>query len=52
MLYCSCTATGIWKANLHTLTGILDSGRVTRTGSAHWAPGLPIAPAVNPLLPP
>lgn len=39
-----------WKTDLHTLTDILDSGRVTRTGPAHWSPGLPIAPAINPQL--
>ncbi|MGH3779723.1 MAG: LLM class flavin-dependent oxidoreductase [Pseudonocardiaceae bacterium] len=27
-----------------------DCAQVTRTGPAHWAPGLPIAPSVNPLL--
>jgi len=38
-----------WKTNLQTLTDILDSAHVTRTGPAHWIPGLPIAPAVDPL---
>lgn len=36
-----------WKAHLHTLTDILDSGQITTTGPAHWTPGLPVAPAVS-----